>query len=342
MRSGLPDLARHLVIQHEDATRRRPSWRGALPAGLLLALGGCATAPSTGNLSTTEAAHRASEEKDWPAAAEFWNRAIVETGGSDAEHYLECARARWNLADEEGAQRLLDRGLERYPRDRELLLLRGQLLCSRGFHRAAERDFMSAVEVDPNDAEGWLMLSRAQLELDLPVRAARGLHRYIELAGADVDALFLLGRACAENGELEEALNSFRGSFDRGDADAERLVDAASLVTLGQFVEGCESQIPEARGWIERAIVLDPSNSEAHFVHGIILELDGKEREALDAYQQCVAIDPKHLRGYHRLARAYARMGEIASADATIDHAIRVNRAPSSRRWLEGLRTGWR
>jgi tetratricopeptide (TPR) repeat protein len=327
------------VAPSRRAKRARPTVGSAVAAVLVAC--GCAARPLPPNWTVVEAAEAATEREDWAAALDYWNRALIESRGSDPRPYLEKARAMWALDDEEGAQILLDRGLERYPSDRGLRLLRGELLTKRGFHRAAERDFLFAVEVDPECSESWLQLARVQLELDLPGSAEVGLERHLELGGTDTDAQFLLGRACAENGKLEKAMASFRTAFASGRVGVEELVLAASVVTLERFELVHTPYLGEALGWVDRALARQPQHAEASYVRGMILELERDDVAAAEAYSRAVELDNFHLLAMTRLARTYARLGEIRRADAMIDRALELNIAASRRRMLERVRESW-
>jgi tetratricopeptide (TPR) repeat protein len=298
--------------------------------------------PVPPNWTVVEAAEAATESEDWAAALDYWNRALIDTRGAKPEPYLEKARAMWELDDEEGAQILLDRGIERFPSDFDLRLLRGKLLCARGFERAAESDFLFAVELDPQSAEAWLLLARAQLALDRSANAEGGLDRHVELTGGgESDALYLLGRACADNGRLDKSMASFRRWFATGSADVEQLVEAASVVTRELYVDESGPYLDQALVWIDRALARQPQHAEACYVRGMILELKGDDVGAAEAYSLAVSLNDYHLPAMTRLASTYARLGDIARADAMIDRALALNIVASRRRMLERVRDTW-
>jgi tetratricopeptide (TPR) repeat protein len=332
---------RHLLLTRASARL------GALHAFLAIALlGSCvSSSPAPPKLSPgesiLEAAESATERGDWRAAAHYWNRVLLESEEPGPRPYLETARALYELGDEEGSQILLDRGIELFPRDVELHLMRGVLLRERGFRRAAELDFHEVTELDPENAEAWFELGRVLYELDLPVRAAACLKERVRLAGEEEETLYLLGRAWAENGRLEEAVDCFETGLDSPDVSAERLVEAASIVSSERFKRVREPFLECALRWVDRAIEADPQHAEANYVRGRLLEIGGRGKEALVAYERAVELDNFHLPAMARVADLYAREGQIARADQMIDRALDLNLTTSRREMLERLRASW-
>ncbi len=307
----------------------------------MLCGGACTSAPSrTPDLTVLRAAEAATGRSDWQAAAHYWNEAIIHSREPGPRPYLEAARAMWKLEDEEAAQAFLDRGIQLFP-DVELHLLRGKLLCSRGFRRAAEKDFQEVTELSPEHAEAWLLLGQALLDLSLPMRAAVSLQHHVRLQGPSEEALFLLGRACAEGGELSAAMKNFGEALGNWDATPEQLVEAATLVTDERFGSTCDPFLGDALGWVDRALAIDPQYAEGHFVRGRILETRGEEEKALQAHLRAVELDTFHLPAMTHAAGVYARRGEIESADRMIDRALDLNLSDARRSQLERLRASW-
>lgn len=315
-----------------------PARRGWV-AALALCGWACTARPEAPVDRSAEATARAATARgDWSAAARLWNELLVAGGGP--EPYLETARALWNLRDEETAQALLDRGIALHPEDPGLHMLRGKLLRKRGFRRAAELDFSEVTELAPEDAEAWLELGRVLLELDLPVRAALCLEHHLKLAGPNPEASFLLGRSCAESGELAAAVESFDTSL--GDtATVTRLVSAAGAVADERHADECAPYAERALAWVDRALEIDPQNAEASYVRGCLLEILRRDADALAAHERAVELDNFHLLAMTRAAELYARMGDVQRADRMIDRALDLNIASSRRRTLERLRESW-
>ncbi len=324
---------------------RPPSASGAscLLLGAIALTGACIS--STPSLSEGEdvqqAAESATRRGDWRSAAHYWNQALLEGESSGPRPYLETARALDELDDPEGAQVLLDRGIELFPDDVELHLMRGRLLRRRGFRRAAELDFREVTEIAPENREAWFQLGRVLVELDLPARAAICLREHMKLVGADPEAQFLLGRAWADHGELALAVESFSAGLADPDCDVELLVAAASRVAEDRFARVCEPHLACALDWVDRALEIDPQYAEASHVRGCLLTLSGEDELAIEAFERAVELDNFHLPAMTRLAELYARRGDVARADGVIDRALDLNIASGRRLMLERLRASW-
>jgi tetratricopeptide (TPR) repeat protein len=311
---------------------------------VFLLLGGAACTAATPHSPSPKllhAAKAATDREDWRAAAHFWNQAISQSTEPGPRPYLEAGRAMWKLEDVEAAQAFLDRGIQLFPGDIELHMLRGKLLCSRGFRRAAESDFLEVTELQPDHTEAWLLLGQVLLDLSLPVRAAVCLQHHVRLQGPSEEALFMLGQACAEGGDLAPAMESFGAALSGWDAPPDRLVEAAIHVTDERFEETRGPFLDRALAWVDRALAIDPQHAEGHFVRGRLLEFQGDEEGALGAYLRAVELDNFHLLAMTHAAEIYARRGDVAGADRLIDRALDLNIAASRRSMLERLRESW-
>ena len=313
-------------------------------AGLLavgcLTFAGCVGYAVPSDLSLLEAARAASAREDWPAALDYWRRAIERPENQDPLPYREAARALIGLGEIESAQLMLDRGIELFPEDVELRLMCGQLLCDRGFRRAAELNYQVVVRKAPRHADAWLSLAEVQLDLDLPANAKRAVDRYIELEGPCTEALYLRGSIRAQIGDLSGAMTDFSGAFADPEVSGERLTTAAAVVTEERYSEADEETLLLACSWTERALEMDPQDAEASYVKGMIHEQQGDDLGAVEAYERSVEL-VNHLLAMTRLAQAYARLGEFDRADAMIDRALDLNVHASHRRMLERVRRAW-
>jgi serine/threonine-protein kinase len=85
------------------------------------------------------------------------------------------------------------------------------------------------------------------------------------------------------------------------------------------------------RRWIDlaaqsggRARQLDPDLPEVHVTFGELRLRTGEPKEATQAFQTALALQPNNFQALLGLARAYAASGDTGSAEATYQRAIRV------------------
>jgi uncharacterized protein (TIGR02996 family) len=60
-----------------------------------------------------------------------------------------------------------------------------------------------------------------------------------------------------------------------------------------------------------RAVALDPTNPTLRLIYGDILDMKGKPDQALQQYESAVAFRPTYAGGFLRLARFYAKRGDL-------------------------------
>jgi tetratricopeptide (TPR) repeat protein len=177
-------------------------------------------------------AHAALEH--WPAAAEAFEAAATEAGGSAeaADFWVQAGNAWLAGGDPVKARTAFDSALATTSLSNEL---RGEVHLDRGRAEvasddlpSARRDFDRALELVPNDAFAWYMsaaLARRQRDLH---RAQEHIAKAVSLSPDDAEVLLEAGTIAGLSGEVEAA----RGLYSRaaraapGTDTARRALDA--------------------------------------------------------------------------------------------------------------------
>jgi tetratricopeptide (TPR) repeat protein len=81
---------------------------------------------------------------------------------------------------------------------------------------------------------------------------------------------------------------------------------------------------PSAIKELRAAIVGNPTVAAEYRVLGQALLLEGKDREALDALLQAVALNPQSSLGHHYLGTAYVNTQQLAAAEKEFREALRL------------------
>ena len=169
------------------------------------------------------------------------------------------------------------------------------------------------LERAPDRAEALIALGAIRIQLGEPIAAQTLLVRACGVAPGNAEAWGALGLALMMAGELQPALTAL--------ATARRLEPARLEFAVHLFaaVERCQLVHPDAR---DKALALtemecgeQPANPVAHALRALLLELDGRRDEALDALEAAtvLASDSAELLALHGalLARAL-RLSEAA------------------------------
>jgi len=93
-------------------------------------------------------------------------------------------------------------------------------------------------------------------------------------------------------------------------------------------------QITEIEELLAHAIRIDPTNARAYTVRGMVYIVTKRTKEAADAAQNAVRLNPSYASAYAQLAMAEADAAELPLAIANIDQAIKLSpRDPELGRW---------
>jgi TolB-like protein len=153
----------------------------------------------------------------------------------------------------------------------------------------------AATELDPNFARAWEGLAAAEVIGDA------------WLAKDDIDHLALAeeaaNRALALNPDL-----------------------SMPMAVLGLLAESVDYDVVASLELYEEAIKRDPKNTTAWLWKGILLDFAGFMDEAIEAFQQCLAIDPGYLNCKQIMAKSYLAKGDTETAlrfhNETLEHAF--------------------
>jgi TolB-like protein/Tfp pilus assembly protein PilF len=135
------------------------------------------------------------------------------------------------------------------------------------------------------------------------------------------------GRAVAE-GYVADLMGD-RGGLERAGHDVEKAIELAPNDPSGYLAR---SYIRQNWLWdwfgaqadIEKALALDPRNSDAHFQYALLLESLGRLPEATVAQKKATELDALSSQAWRYLARLYTEIGDYASADAALGRAIEL------------------
>ena len=177
----------------------------------------------------------------------------------------------------------------------EMYLAGRELYLSRIDLGESIRLLRAATELDPNFARAWEGLAAAEVIGDA------------WLAKDGIDHLAL----------AEEAAN--RALVLNPDL-------SMPMAVLGLLAELVDNDIVASMELYEEAIKRDPKNTTAWLWKGILFDFTGFMDEAIEAFQQCLAIDPGYLNCKQIMAKSYLSKGDIETAlrfhNETLEHVF--------------------
>ncbi|MBO0798228.1 MAG: tetratricopeptide repeat protein, partial [Blastocatellia bacterium] len=192
----------------------------------------------------------------------------------------------------------------------------------------AEREFASALQRFPKDADLWFYLARVQYLQSSLLPAEKSARQSLALqpdhAGAHTQLAMIL-----------EALNDFPGAlanYRRGIelSAGQQRPPTLPLVYAGNLLVKL-NRLDEALDYFTKALAIDPLASELNLARGRVLEKMDRKKEAEDAYKKAVALDgnPQARAALERL-RAVASDGMSSAGAPRSVSPIRFRNTASS------------
>jgi serine/threonine protein kinase/Tfp pilus assembly protein PilF len=198
---------------------------------------------------------------------------------------------------------------------------RGQTLVYQGRYEEALADFNRAIALAPSspaayEGRGFALLKLGRwgdAEQDFTVALERG-RRVAELYLARATSRLLQEKLAEAMTDLEAAWNAEPHQARTAVAAAALLVDAAP---------------EEAMAWAERALAVEPTSAEAHFLKGYLMaEKFGIFTEGLTEARLAVSLQPCQPRFHSLVALLLARRGDASEALAHVGEALRAQPSP--------------
>lgn len=129
-------------------------------------------------------------------------------------------------------------------------------------------------------------------------------------AGGDTEPMvyFNLGNHYQERGLHEAAIDAYRTSMaHRGELHYGTLLNISASLT---FINAHD----KARQTIEQALKLDPDDPRAHLTLGLTAYSEGDPDQALEIYDELVAVEPNYAPAHYNRGFVLLRMGEDTPA----------------------------
>src|SRR5450755_1740548 len=186
-------------------------------------------------------------------------------------------------------------------------------------------DFLKqSVADDPNDKEAVQLLGLSYYLAGRPAEAIPYLEKVQAwYPRANVDAAYILGVCYIQAQDYPQARKAFAKMFDvPADSGASYLITARMLFR--------QEFIPIAEDYSQKAIAADPKLPLAHQLLGEIHLFTSKIPEAINDFQQELALNPAYPPALYKLADAYSRVQTYDEAERLLQRSI----------WLDASSTG--
>ena len=194
-------------------------------------------------------------------------------------------------------------------------LLSDGLACHRaGDHVAAERRYRAALELAPHLPHGLHLLGVLLTETGRASAGREVLRQAAMLRPGHADTRLALARACAECGDLPEAIALLRAVLADRPRDVGLMLGLAHLHTRA-------GDHDTALAVCHMAVETAPQNGHAHAALACNLAQAGCHAAALTVAGTAVALDPRQTEAWLARGVSLRALGRPAEAVAALEHA---------------------
>lgn len=210
----------------------------------------------------------------------------------------------------------------------------GTAQAALGRHAEAARSFREALALRPDSLTAKIRLAEALLAEERLAESRQLFEETTRAVPASAAAHYGLGRACDAAGQTEAALGAYlRAAELAPGAGAVRYALALAYQRLGRKADA-ERHFEAAGGGAREAPPLpDPQMAELleirrdkhwHLQEGLRREAEGRETEAVAAYQRALALDRAYAAPHVNLVSAYGKLGKFADAERHYRRALEL------------------
>lgn len=177
-----------------------------------------------------------------------------------------------------------------------------------------------ALELPQEDRyKAYLLVAESYWQVKNLDAAEQALRAAIDLDPDDPDAYVELSRLYLDQQKWDEALAVIRPAATSA-PDQTLVLYVRAAKVLMEF--GHDEQ---AEHVLEEAIATDPGSSEAHYLLGTIYERTEKPDQALEEFVRVTALDPKHAPAYAGQARLYGRRRDTDRVERAARQLLSLN-----------------
>ena len=226
---------------------------------------------------------------------------------SRAETLIEQAWEQVEAGHAAQAQRLFQEVIEIDPDNAEAWMMAGLLCAERGETDQAVLRLRRATEIDPDYPDPWLHLARLRLAAGQPDAALADAGRAVECDDQYAEAWMLFAELSLRAGDSASTERAYRKLIELqpGRADVRNRL-AGLLSSLGRFGEA----LLECR----EALRMEPENPEIHANLGNLCYQQGDYSGAAACFEQALRISPEFTGARLNLGNALRALGDYRQA----------------------------
>ena len=184
--------------------------------------------------------------------------------------------------------------------------------------KKAVGEYQKITELDPKDADSFVMLGRLQQLSQNSVDAEKAYKKALEADPANEDAMAGLAKVYTDLGDNRAAAEVLRKLSEKNPSSRALISLAGSYKQMREFALAAET--------LRKALEMNPPNSvEIKRELGEVLMIGEQYPAAVKIYQELAEAEPNDASSYLRISQAYAAMRDFAKAREAGDKAKAID-----------------
>ncbi len=214
------------------------------------------------------------------------------------------------------AQRALREAEGLNPDSARVRLAAGLINETAGQYEKALEDYRRVQDLEPNNVDALLGIAKVYDKVDMPEKAVEAYNRAIDLDPGYYWPYELQGVFFYRRGRYPEAAEQFRKVIERATGMFQPYSNlGATLMDLGKYDEG-EQVLTQSLKLRKTAPALNNL--------GAIRAYQRRDSEAVEYFEQAVAMDPSDYVNVENLADCYRRLGRLQAAKSAYRKAMNL------------------
>ena len=204
-------------------------------------------------------------------------------------------------------------------RTAEFFELQAETLRLKQNYQEALASAKEAVEADPKQPRYLILQGELYQKLGDQVSAIRSFLEAEKLGDKSARPVYSVGLSFFALGYHDD----LQQYYDRAAQHFRIALQLDPQFTKAEFmlgvIDAVRAALPEARGHLEKALLVSPDNAFYRLHYGVILRRLGDDSGALEQFQRAAQSMPSYAPAHFNLGRAYASLGRLAEARTELE-----------------------
>lgn len=230
-----------------------------------------------------------------------------------------------NLGDQESveARKLLEKALQRDPKNAEAHFNLGLLQRNAREHKRAVASFERAIELNPKALEPRRQLVSILVQEERWDEASNQCEQILSQAPEDSDIRYTYGQTLIRKGLTEEGKKELQKS-QASRQQRQRQEEIEKLVSQG-VSSLKKGNIEASLRSLHEALEKDATSAPAHMYAGLALASRGDLSRGIEALSKAVQLEPRNARAHHNLGTVLLQTGNADAAVQEFETALQLD-----------------